>query len=71
MYCRREKRSFPDSDFVIDPRWGWVHVTLSPQHTVRGTVLGSSGKPGVKVSDPLMVSAGKRNSVPDPPAEIS
>ena len=37
MFCSTEQKILPDDQFKYYRKWGWVHETASPRHTVTGT----------------------------------
>ena len=38
VFCEREQKHFPRSDFEVDARWGLVHK-VHPRHTKEGTIV--------------------------------
>ena len=39
IYCRAERRKFPDLEFEVRAPWGLCHVQVEKPHTVGGTTL--------------------------------
>lgn len=63
--CEFEPGSFPEGEFELDPKWGWIHTHRgTPRHNSDGNVIPPDGGRGRKQPEPPTKAVGLQKVLP-------